>query len=55
MIAPDLRQNLAVVHQLGLKRAGCGNVQGYLFSKPVAADDIAALLGAEPEPLRQPG
>lgn len=27
-----------------LKREGCQNIQGYLFSKPVAANDVAGLL-----------
>ncbi|OXE36886.1 MAG: bifunctional diguanylate cyclase/phosphodiesterase [Phenylobacterium zucineum] len=29
----------------GLRRAGCGNIQGYLFSRPIHSDDVEALLG----------
>ena len=28
----------------GLRRAGCGNIQGFLFSRPIHSDDVAALL-----------
>jgi diguanylate cyclase (GGDEF)-like protein len=30
-----------------LRRLGCTNVQGYLFSRPVAASDVEALLGGQ--------
>ena len=28
----------------GLRRAGCGNIQGFLFSRPVHSDDVEGLL-----------
>jgi len=28
----------------GLRRAGCGDFQGFLFSRPIHSDDVAALL-----------
>jgi EAL domain-containing protein (putative c-di-GMP-specific phosphodiesterase class I) len=34
-----------------LRVAGCHYLQGYLFSKPVAAGEIDAMLSAAPSPL----
>ncbi|WP_293678543.1 EAL domain-containing protein [uncultured Phenylobacterium sp.] len=31
----------------GLRRAGCSNIQGYLYSPPIAADDIAGYSSAQ--------
>ncbi|WP_284945639.1 sensor domain-containing phosphodiesterase [Acidisoma cladoniae] len=35
-----------------LSRNGCGQVQGYLFSRPVPANDVPALLAETQKPLR---
>ena len=32
----------------GLRRAGCGNIQGFLFSRPIHSDDVEALLTERP-------
>jgi len=38
-----------------LQRLGCQRAQGYLFSRPVNATSIEALLGIEPTPAATPG
>jgi EAL domain-containing protein (putative c-di-GMP-specific phosphodiesterase class I) len=59
---------IAMAHALGLKvvgegieteaqrevlrRQGCDAMQGYLFSRPVAADELLPLLAAKPAPPR---
>lgn len=32
----------------GLRRAGCGNIQGFLFSRPVPSDEVEGLLAERP-------
>ena len=32
-------------HQAILAEAGCDELQGYLFSRPISADDIDAMFG----------
>jgi len=36
-----------------LKRLGCDQMQGYLISKPVPAEELEALLMRKPSPSRQ--